>query len=76
MKSGEKWPGFIENKRIFSSEADDSTHLPCRLHLLDIPILKRITEQNRFHIEMLDYVGGKTMECQKNFVWMEENGSE
>lgn len=55
---GEKWPGYIKDKRQFRLSNKAIDNVPNKLNLMDIDILKRLADENGFHIDMLKYIGG------------------
>lgn len=56
--SGMKWPGYLKDKRLYKRYSTEQDNVPNRLNLLDIDILKRIADENGFHIDFLKYIGG------------------
>ncbi len=62
IKDHVRWPGYVEDFGTFSTDKADKTgenNLPKKLHILDLPILKRELIKIGFRLEFAEYLNGK-----------------
>jgi SAM-dependent methyltransferase len=52
-KNQHEWPGFVEDISLY---CDDCENLPKSINHMDIHIMRRLFEKNKFHIEELHYL--------------------
>lgn len=60
LKSGRKWPGYLEDFSEYSADKFDATAFPMTLHFFDRNVLVPVLEKLGFTIESAEYIDGKT----------------